>query len=85
MILIKAERPKRYTGPIEDCPTQVEVQFDVPTVEAAFQAAYEEWSAEFFEKHPNGHLTYSGLAGKSLVVRGTGDCGRWLVAWRVKN
>ena len=81
MKLFEAERPARYTGPIRDCPTKKEIgELDAES-SVVFKKCYEEWAERFFVKHPRGSLSHNGFYGKTLVVRGTGDNGRWLVAW----
>jgi hypothetical protein len=83
MKLVKFERPKGYTGPIFDCPNQETVselgRNFVPRKE--LERAYEAWAADFFSRNPRGTLSHNGFESDRLVVRGTGDNGRWLVAW----
>jgi hypothetical protein len=81
MKLIKAERPLRYTGPIEECPNKEVTEVPEANSEDLFEQVYANWSDEFFKRHPRGKLTCNGFLGKKLVVRGTGDNGFWLVAW----
>lgn len=78
--LVQAVRHKGYTGEIRQAPTRKPIkQFD-GDVKTELEQAYANWSNEFFKQHPNGTLNPS-YGNDSLVVRGTGDNGRWLVAW----
>lgn len=86
MKLFKAVRPKGYTGPIRELVNRAEcvelTNTSPEAIKSVLQSAYDTWAEQFFKEHPRGALSPTFFE-TSVLVRGTGDNGRWLVSWWV--
>lgn len=81
MKFFKAVRRPGYVGPIRESKAECLGELtDDPKI--VLKKLYEEWAETFFESKPNGRLQPT-FSDDSVVVRGTGDNGRWLIAWWV--
>lgn len=83
MKIFMSIRPKGYTGSIEDVPNKQEVgEYNQDQISETMEKLSQNWKEQHFAKHPHARISQS-TSGRSLIIRGTGDNGRWLVAWWV--